>query len=402
MNISEMLVPRVKNIPPSGIRKYFDMINEMEDVISLGVGEPDFVTPWNIIEEGIYSLEKGYTHYSPNAGYMELRNEISRYLKRRFNLSYNPKNEIIVTVGGSEAIDITLRCLVSEGDEVIIPEPCFVAYKPCTVLTGATPVTINLRKEDQFKLTPELLEQAITERTKVLILSYPNNPTGAVMAKKDLAAIVEILKDKDIIVISDEIYAELSYEQGHVSIANFPEMKEKTIVINGFSKAYAMTGWRLGYVCGHPDLIGAMLKIHQYAIMCSPTTAQKAAIEALRNSDRDVQFMVREYNRRRRVMVDGFRKAGYDCFEPQGAFYVFPCIENSGLSSEEFCDKLLMEEKVLVVPGNAFGECGEGFIRATYATSMENIIKALNKIQNFAKRYNKKALAKESYVSSLV
>ena len=401
MKITDMLVPRVRDIPPSGIRKYFDMINEMDDVISLGIGEPDFVTPWNIIEEGIYSLEKGYTHYSPNAGYIELRNEISRYLKRRFNLSYNPKNEIVVTVGGSEAIDIALRCLVSAGDEVIIPEPCFVAYKPCAILAGATPVTINLRKEDQFKLTPELLEQAITDKTKVLILPYPNNPTGAVMTKKDLAGIVEVLKDKDIIVLSDEIYAELSYEQEHVSIASFPEMKEKTIVINGFSKAYAMTGWRLGYACGHPDLIGAMLKVHQYAIMCSPTTAQKAAVEALKNGDKDVQFMVREYNRRRRVMVDGFRKAGYECFEPLGAFYVFPCIESSGLSSEEFCERLLMEEKVLVVPGSAFGACGEGFIRATYATSMENIIKALNKIQNFAKRYSRKMLPNKTYAGSL-
>jgi len=401
MKITDMLVPRVRDIPPSGIRKYFDMINEMDDVISLGIGEPDFVTPWNIIEEGIYSLEKGYTHYSPNAGYIELRNEISRYLKRRFNLSYNPKNEIVVTVGGSEAIDIALRCLVSAGDEVIIPEPCFVAYKPCAILAGATPVTINLRKEDQFKLTPELLEQAITDKTKVLILPYPNNPTGAVMTKKDLAGIVEVLKDKDIIVLSDEIYAELSYEQEHVSIASFPEMKEKTIVINGFSKAYAMTGWRLGYACGHPDLIGAMLKVHQYAIMCSPTTAQKAAVEALKNGDKDVQFMVREYNRRRRVMVDGFRKAGYECFEPLGAFYVFPCIESSGLSSEEFCERLLMEEKVLVVPGSAFGACGEGFIRATYATSMENIIKALNKIQNFAKRYSRKMLPNKTYAGFL-
>ena len=299
MNMAEMLVSKVKDISPSGIRKYFDMINEMDDVISLGIGEPDFVTPWNIIEEGIYSLEKGDTHYSPNAGYSELRNEISIYLNRRFKLNYNPKNEIIVTVGGSEAIDIALRCLVSAGDEVIIPEPCFVAYKPCTVLAGATPVIINLREEDQFRLTPELLEQAITKNTKVLILPFPNNPTGAIMTGKDLEGIVKVLKDKDIIVISDEIYAELSYDGEHVSIASFPEMKEKTLIINGFSKAYAMTGWRLGYACGHPDLIGAMLKIHQYAIMSSPTIAQKAAIEALKNSDRDVQFMVREYNRRK-------------------------------------------------------------------------------------------------------
>jgi len=389
MKMAEMIVPIIKSVPPSGIRKYFDMINEMKDVISLGIGEPDFVTPWNIREEGIYSLEKGDTHYSPNSGYIELRDEISKYLNRRFGLYYNPRNEIIVTVGGSEGIDAALRCLVGKGDEVIIPEPCFVAYKPCAVFTGATPVIINLREEDQFRLTPELLEQAITEKTKVLILAFPNNPTGAIMTKEDLEGIVEILKDKDIIVISDEIYAELSYDEQHVSIASFPEMKEKTLVISGFSKAYAMTGWRLGYACGHPDLIKAMLKVHQYAIMSAPTTAQRAAVEALKNGDRDVKTMVREYNRRRRVMVDGFRKAGYDCFEPLGAFYVFPCIKRSGLISEEFCERLLLEEKVLVVPGTAFGECGEGFVRATYANSMENIIKALNRIQNFSQKQNK-------------
>jgi aminotransferase len=386
MNVLEMISPLVKNVPPSGIRKYFDMINEMDNVISLGIGEPDFVTPWNIREAGIYSLEKGHTHYTPNSGYMELREEISKYIYKKTGVEYNPQNEIIVTVGGSEAIDISCRALVGPGDEVIIPEPSFVAYKPCTIFTGATPVIINLRAEDQFRLTPELLENAITPRTKLLILPYPNNPTGAIMEKEDLAKIAEVLRDKDIIVISDEIYSELTYEGEHISIASFPGMKEKTLLINGFSKAFAMTGWRLGYACGHPDLIGAMFKIHQYAIMSSPTTAQKAAIEALRNSADDVNTMVREYNRRRRIMVDGFKKAGYDCFEPLGAFYVFPDIRSSKLNSEEFCEKLLLEEKVLVVPGTAFGQCGEGFVRATYANSMENIIEALKRIQRFAKR----------------
>ncbi|NLZ67354.1 MAG: aminotransferase class I/II-fold pyridoxal phosphate-dependent enzyme [Clostridiaceae bacterium] len=386
MNVLEMISPLVKNVPPSGIRKYFDMINEMDNVISLGIGEPDFVTPWNIREAGIYSLEKGHTHYTPNSGYMELREEISKYIYKKTGVEYNPKNEIIVTVGGSESIDISCRALVGPGDEVIIPEPSFVAYKPCAIFTGATPVIINLRAEDQFRLTPELLENAITPRTKLLILPYPNNPTGAIMRKEDLAKIAEVLRDKDIIVISDEIYSELTYEGEHISIASFPGMKEKTLLINGFSKAFAMTGWRLGYACGHPDLIGAMFKIHQYAIMSSPTTAQKAAIEALRNSANDVNTMVREYNRRRRIMVDGFKKAGYDCFEPLGAFYVFPDIRSSKLNSEEFCERLLLEEKVLVVPGTAFGQCGEGFVRATYANSMENIIEALKRIQRFAKR----------------
>jgi aminotransferase len=381
--MENMILPQVKNMPPSGIRKYFDMINEMRDVISLGVGEPDFVTPWNIREAGIYSLEKGHTHYSSNAGFIELREEISAYLSRKYDLKYDPNNQIIVTVGGSEGIDIALRALVGPGDEVIIPEPSFVAYKGCTTFTGATPVVINLRAEDDFKLTPELLEKAITPKTKVVIIPFPNNPTGAIMTREELKPIVDVLKDKDLIVISDEIYAELTYEGKHVSIASFPEMRDKTIVINGFSKAYAMTGWRMGYVCGHPVLIDAMKKIHQYAIMCSPTTAQYAAIEALRNSDKDVEEMVKEYNRRRRVMVDGFRKMGLECFEAKGAFYLFPCIKSTGLTSDEFCEKLLMEEKVLAVPGNAFGDCGEGFIRTCYASSMDNILEALKRIERF-------------------
>lgn len=383
MKIEDMILTKIKDVPPSGIRKYFDLINEMKDAISLGVGEPDFVTPWNIREAGIYSLEKGHTHYSSNAGFVELREEISNYLSRKYRLEYDPKNEIIVTVGGSEGIDMALRALVGPGDEVIIPEPSFVAYKGCTAFTGATPVTLNLRAEDEFKLTPELLEKAITPKTKVVIVPFPNNPTGATMSRTELAKIVEVLKDKDVIVISDEIYSELTYEGEHVSIASFPEMKEKTLVINGFSKAFAMTGWRLGYICGHPLLIDAMKKIHQYAIMCAPTTAQYGAIEALKNSDEDVVEMVKEYNRRRRVLVNGFRKMGLDCFEPMGAFYVFPCIKSTGLTSEEFCEKLLMKEKVLVVPGTAFGDCGEGFIRACYASSMEQIIEAIKRIERF-------------------
>lgn len=385
MILENMILDNVRNMPPSGIRKYFDMINEMKDVISLGVGEPDFVTPWNVREAGIYSLEQGHTHYSSNAGFVELRHEISGYLNRRFNLKYNPDDEIIVTVGGSEGIDIALRALVGPGDEVIIPEPSFVAYKGCTAFTGATPKVLNLRAEDEFKLTPQMLEEAITPKTKVVIVPFPNNPTGAIMTREELTGIVEVLKNKDVIIISDEIYAELSYGEEHVSIASFPEMRDKTLVINGFSKAYAMTGWRLGYVCGHPVLIEAMKKIHQYAIMCSPTVAQYAAIEALKNSDSSVSNMVKEYNRRRRVLVDGFRKIGLDCFEPLGAFYVFPSIKSTGMSSDEFCEKLLIQEKVLVVPGNAFGDCGEGFIRACYASSMDNIIESLKRIERFVK-----------------
>ncbi|MEG0296176.1 MAG: aminotransferase class I/II-fold pyridoxal phosphate-dependent enzyme [Clostridium sp.] len=387
MNLENMINDNVRNMPPSGIRKYFDMINEMDDVISLGVGEPDFVTPWNVTEAGIYSLEKGQTHYSSNAGFIELRREISNYLNRRFNLKYRPEDEILVTVGGSEGIDLALRTLVGPGDEVIIPEPSFVAYKGCTAFTGATPVVLNLREEDEFKLTPKMLEEAITPNTKVVIIPFPNNPTGAIMTREELAEIVEVLKDKNVIIISDEIYAELSYDKNHVSIASFDEVKDKTLVINGFSKAYAMTGWRLGYVCGNETLVSAMTKIHQYGIMSSPTTAQFAAIEALKNADDSVNEMTREYNRRRRVLVDGLRKLGLDCFEPLGAFYVFPCIKGTGFNSDEFCEKLLMEEKVLVVPGNAFGDCGEGFIRVCYASSMENIMESLKRIERFVSKY---------------
>ena len=390
MMLENMIREDVKKMPPSGIRKYFDMVNEMEGVISLGVGEPDFLTPWNVTEAGIYSLEQGHTHYSSNAGFVELRNEIAKYLYRKFDLSYNPLDEIIVTVGGSEGIDIALRALVGPGDEVIVPEPSFVAYKGCTAFTGATAKVLNLKAENEFKLTPQELEEAITPKTKVVIIPFPNNPTGAIMTRDELAGIVEVLKDKDVIVISDEIYAELCYDEKHVSIASFPEMKDKTLVINGFSKAYAMTGWRLGYLCGHPTLISQMKKIHQYAIMCSPTTAQYAAIEALKNGDDSTEEMRREYNRRRRVLVDGFKKMGLECFEPLGAFYVFPSIKSTGISSDEFCEQLLINEKVLTVPGNAFGECGEGFIRACYASSMENIVEALKRIDIFVKTLKEK------------
>lgn len=386
MNMKDMLTPAAKNIPPSGIRKFFDLANEVKDAISLSIGEPDFVTPWCVREAGIYSLEKGHTHYSPNAGFIELRMEICRYLKRKYGLCYSYKDQVIVTVGGSEGIDIALRSLAGPGDEVIIPEPSFVCYKPLTLLAGATPVTINLKDEDQFRLKPEDLERAITPRTKVLVLPFPNNPTGAVMTREDLAKIVEVLKDRDIVVISDEIYSELNYGEKHISIASFHEMKDRTLVINGFSKAFAMTGWRLGYACGHPDLIASMYKIHQYAIMCSPTTSQHAAIEALRNADDEVDNMVKDYDRRRRVMVDGFRKAGLSCFEPLGAFYVYPCIKSTGMTSSEFCERLLLEEKVAVVPGIAFGDCGEGFVRACYASSMENIREAMSRIKRFVEK----------------
>ncbi len=386
MNIKKMLCRHITAVPPSGIRKYFDMVNEMEDVISLGIGEPDFVTPWNIREEGIYSLEKGYTNYSSNAGAIELRREICRYMERRFNLQYSPEHEVLVTVGGSEAIDLAIRVLATKGDEVIIPEPSFVAYKGCTLFSGATPVPLRLKAENEFRIRREDLAEVVTEKTKALILAYPNNPTGAIMQYDDYAEIVDFLKDREIMIISDELYAELTYEGSHVSIANFEQMKDRTIVINGLSKAYAMTGWRIGYACAHRDIIEQMKKVHQYAIMCAPTTAQYAAIEALKNADDEVAEMVKEYNRRRRLVLNGFRGIGLECFEPKGAFYVFPDIRKSGMTSDHFCERLLMEEKVLMVPGNAFGECGEGFVRATYATSTENLVEAIKRTGRFLSR----------------
>ncbi len=386
MTIRRLIKPNILATPPSGIRKYFDLINEMKDAISLGIGEPDFETPWNIREEGIYSLEKGRTFYSSNAGFVELRQEIAAYMQRRFKLDYRPEDQILVTVGGSEAIDIALRTFAGPGDEVIIPEPCFVAYKGCVMFCGATPVPLELKAENGFKLTAEQLKAHITDKTRAVIIGYPNNPTGATMTREDYKELVEVLKDRDIVVLSDELYAELTYEGEHASIAQFPEMKDKTILINGFSKAFAMTGWRIGFLCAHPEAVEQMKKIHQYAIMCSPTAAQYAAIEALRNGEPEVMHMRQEYNRRRRVMVDGFKKAGLACYEPKGAFYVFPDIRSTGLNSDTFCERLLKEEKVLMVPGSAFGACGEGFARATYATSIENIRKALERIGSFVKK----------------
>ena len=390
MMMEDMILERVKKMPPSGIRKYFDMVHEMEGVISLGVGEPDFVTPWNIREAGIYSLEKGHTHYSSNAGFLELRDEISRYLHRRFELSYHPEDEILVPVGGREGIDLALRALVGPGDEVIIPEPSFVAYQGCTTFTGATPKVIELKAENEFKLTKEELLAAITPKTKVLIMPFPNNPTGAIMTKEELQDIVDVIKDRNIVIISDEIYAELTYETKHVSIASFEEVKDQTLLINGFSKAYAMTGWRLGYACAPDWLIKQMTKIHQFAIMCAPTTSQYAAIEALKNGDEDVETMRKSYNQRRRYLMNTFKEMNLECFEPFGAFYVFPCIKEFGMTSEECATKFLQEEKVALVPGTAFGDCGEGFLRISYAYSIENLKLAMKRLKNFIERLRNK------------
>lgn len=385
MNMQERIIPRVRDLPPSGIRKFFDLVNEMKDAISLSVGEPDFVTPWRVREAGIYSLEQGHTHYSPNAGFIRLREAIARYIRRTTGLAYEPRTDVIVTVGGSEAIDLAFRALLQQGDEVLIPEPSFVAYKSCAVLAGATPVSINLEEKDEFRLTPQKLADAITPRSKLLIFPFPANPTGAVMERQHIEPLLDIIIKNDLIVLSDEIYAELTYGGRHVSIASLPGMKDRTVIINGFSKAYAMTGWRLGYACAHPDLIAAMYKIHQYGIMCAPTTAQYAAIEALDNCDDDVRAMEREYNRRRLVMLRGFREAGLECFEPRGAFYMFPNIRSTGLSSTEFCERLLREQKVAIIPGCAFGACGEGFVRACYAYSIDNINEAMRRVGAFVR-----------------
>ena len=390
IDYNSLLNKKVKEIPPSGIRKFFDVAATMSDVISLGVGEPDFDTPWSVREAGIYSLEKGRTFYTANAGLLELREELCRYFERKYGVSYDYKSEVLVTVGGSEAIDLAIRCLVEEGDEVLIPEPSFVCYKPCTTLAKGVPIPIETKEEDNFRLLPEQLKEKITEKTKLLILPFPNNPTGGVMSKKDLEAIAEVIKDTNIIVLSDEIYSELRYdEEGHTTFSSIEGMKERTIVINGFSKAFAMTGWRLGYALGPEVIIKAMTKVHQYGIMSAPTTSQFAAIEALKNCDNAVKEMVREYNYRRRYIVDGFRKMGLHCFEPLGAFYVFPCIKSTGLTSEEFCEKLLEEAHVAVVPGNAFGKSGEGFVRCSYAYSIENIETALKRIEKFVEKYIK-------------
>lgn len=376
----------IVQIKPSGIRKFFDIVSEMKDAISLGVGEPDFETPWHIRDEGIYSLEKGRTFYTSNAGLKELKIEICNYLKRRYNLSYHYENEVLVTVGGSEAIDIAMRAMVNPGDEVLIPQPSYVSYEPCALLTGAKPVIINLKHENQFRLTAQELEEAITEKTKLLVLPFPNNPTGAIMERKDLEEIAEVIKKHDIFVISDEIYSELCYTDQHVSIANIEGMQERTILINGFSKSYAMTGWRLGYACGPKEIIEQMTKIHQFCIMCAPTTSQYAAVEALKNGDEDVQNMREAYNQRRRYLVHAFKEMGLECFEPFGAFYMFPCIKEFGMTSDEFATRFLMEEKVAVVPGTAFGDCGEGFIRISYAYSLDNLKLAIGRLQHFVEK----------------
>ena len=376
----------IVEIKPSGIRKFFDIVSEMKDAISLGVGEPDFDTPWHIRDEGIYSLEKGRTFYTSNSGLMELRKEICTYLNRKQNVKYDPTSELLITVGGSEAIDVGLRAMINPGDEVLIPQPSYVSYEPCAILAGAKPVIINLKAENEFRLTAAELEEAITDKTKLLILPFPNNPTGAIMEQSDLEAVAEIVIKHDIFVMSDEIYSELTYKGKHVSIASLPGMKERTILINGFSKAYAMTGWRLGYACGPAEIIKQMTKIHQFAIMCAPTTSQYAAIEALKNGDDDVEEMRTAYNQRRRFLMDAFRKMGLECFEPYGAFYVFPCIKEFGLTSDEFATRFLQEEKVAVVPGTAFGDCGEGFLRISYAYSLENLKLAIGRLEHFVNK----------------
>lgn len=373
----------ITTIEPSGIRKFFDIVSGMDDAISLGVGEPDFDTPWHIRDEGIYSLEKGRTFYTSNAGLKELKIEISKYLDRRFGLSYDYNKEMLVTVGGSEAIDIAMRAMLDPQDEVLIPQPSYVSYVPCCVLANGTPVPIELKAENEFRLTAEELEAAITPKTKLLVMPFPNNPTGAVMEKKDLEAVAEVVKKHDLFVLSDEIYAELTYLDNHVSIASIPGMRERTIVINGFSKSHAMTGWRLGYACGPEVIIKQMLKIHQFAIMCAPTTSQYAAVEALRNGDEDVAMMREEYNGRRRYVLERFKEMGLSCFEPFGAFYAFPCIKDLGMSSDEFATKLLQTKKVAVVPGTAFGACGEGFLRISYAYSLDDLRIALDRVAEF-------------------
>lgn len=387
--MSKPLSNIVESIKPSGIRKFFDIVSEMKDAISLGVGEPDFDTPWHIRDEGIYALEKGKTFYTSNAGLKELREEICNYIRRSQGISYDPLSEVIVTVGGSEAIDIGLRAMINYGDEVIIPQPAYVSYEPCALLAGAKPVIINLKAENEFRLTAEELENAITDKTKVLILPFPNNPTGAIMEKEDLEKIAKIIIENDIYVMSDEIYGELTYKDKHVSIASIEGMKERTILINGFSKAYAMTGWRLGYACGPKEIIKQMTKIHQFAIMCAPTTSQYAAVEALKNGDEDVKIMRQAYNQRRRFLLNAFKEMNLECFEPYGAFYVFPCIKEFGMTSEEFATKFLEEEKVAAVPGNAFGESGEGYLRISYAYSLENLKIAMERLKRFVENLRK-------------
>ena len=390
------LSDKIVQIPPSGIRKFFDIVNEMEGAISLGVGEPDFDTPWHVREEGIYSLEKGRTFYTSNAGLKPLKDEISYYLKRRCDVSYDPDHEILVTVGGSEAIDIALRAMLNPGDEVLIPQPSYVSYLPCTVLADGVPVIIELEEKDRFRLTPEKLLEKITDKTKILILPFPNNPTGAIMEREDLEKIAKIVIEKDLFVLSDEIYSELTYTDRHVTIASLPGMKERTVLINGFSKAYAMTGWRLGYAAAPEIILKQMLKIHQYAIMCAPTTSQYAAVDAMKNGDQDVEAMRESYNQRRRYLLHAFEEMNISCFEPQGAFYTFPNIKRFGMSSDEFATRLLKEEKVAVVPGTAFGDCGEGYLRISYAYSLEKLKVAMGRLAHFVARLRAEQASKNN------
>lgn len=388
-DISSLLSDKVVSLAPSGIRKFFDILNDMDDAISLGVGEPDFVTPWHIRDAGVYSLEKGFTKYTSNAGMLSLRRAVADYMERRFSLHYEPESEILLTVGGSEAIDLALRVMLDEGDEVIIPTPSFVCYEPLTRAAGGVPVIIETKEENEFRLTPEELTAALTPRTKVLVLPYPCNPTGGIMRREDLEALETVLRGRNIAIISDEIYSELTYGAKHVSPANIPGLFDRTIVINGFSKTYAMTGWRLGYACGPSPVMKQMLKLHQFAIMCAPTTAQYAAIEALNNGDADVIRMREDYDRRRRLLLQGVRDAGLECFEPRGAFYMFPCIRSTGLTSDEFCERFLMEERVAVISGSAFGAAGEGFVRMCYAASTENLMEALQRLGRFLDKLKK-------------
>ena len=390
MNYDQIISQKIQNIKPSGIRKFFDILEEMTDAISLGIGEPDFVTPWHIRDAGIYSLERGHTKYTSNAGMLELRREIANYLRRRFDLEYVYTNQILVTVGGSEAIDLAIRVLVNPGDEVIIPVPSFVCYGPLTEMAGGVPVYVELTAENGFRLTPEQLKAAITPRTKALVLPFPSNPTGGIMERRDLEAIAQVLKDNDIMVISDEIYAELTYGQRHVSPANLTQLYDRTVVVNGFSKSHAMTGWRMGYVCAPQPVIAAMTKLHQFGIMSAPTTSQYAAIEAMRSGDEDIAHMREEYDSRRRYLVENLNRIGLDCFEPKGAFYVFPCIRSSGLSSDEFCERFLREEKVAVIPGTAFGPGGEGYVRACYASSMRDLTESISRLDNFLQNLRRK------------
>lgn len=384
------IADKVREIQPSGIRKFFDIVSEMDDVVSLGVGEPDFDTPWHIRDEGIYSLEKGRTFYTSNSGLRELRVEVCNYLKRRCKVEYDPDKETLITVGGSEAIDLAMRVMLNPGDEVLIPQPSFVSYLPCAVLADGVPKIIELKAEDEFRLTKEELLEAITDKTKLLVLPFPNNPTGAVMRREDLEAIAEVIIEKDIFVLSDEIYSELTYDVEHVSIASLPGMRERTVTMNGFSKAYAMTGWRLGYACGPEEIIHQMTKVHQFAIMCAPTNSQYAAVEALKNGDEDILEMKTAYNGRRRYLMHAFKEMGLPCFEPFGAFYVFPCIKEFGMTSEEFAEKLLQEERVAVVPGSAFGDCGEGYLRISYAYSLEDLKIALGRLGRFVEKLKKR------------